>query len=216
VQLKLGRFQRILSTTKTMSYSIYEGLWIDWTMGRWRGATIALSSGDGALLLAFIATFIALVSIRLWRIISFVLHQIHATHHAHDELHFLSMAHSLMMAKTSQTTHTNIYSHEATQTSHTKSLSGSTDRTAVLCGCLFRHYRYLAATPSSSSWRKTAYYTGNPTETLCLARPRRRQKTCTVRIATSAPLHVSKNTGSARQTAKNAPRGAAATNSSTT
>ena len=71
-----------------MSYSIYEGLWVDWTMGRWKGATITLSQADGALLLAFVATFIAIVSMRLWRIISFTIHQIHATHRAHDGLHF--------------------------------------------------------------------------------------------------------------------------------
>jgi hypothetical protein len=71
-----------------MPYSIYEGIWTDWTMGRWKGTTITLSQGDGALLLAFIATFIALVSMRLWRIISFTLHQIHATPRAHDGLHF--------------------------------------------------------------------------------------------------------------------------------
>lgn len=57
-------------------------------MGRLRGATITLSSANGALLLAFIATFITLVSIRLWRIISFTIHQLHATHKAHDGLHF--------------------------------------------------------------------------------------------------------------------------------
>jgi hypothetical protein len=71
-----------------MSYSIYEGVWTDWTMGRWRGTTITLSQGDGAFILAFIAAFIALVSMRLWRIISFTLHQIHATNRAHDGLHF--------------------------------------------------------------------------------------------------------------------------------
>lgn len=57
-------------------------------MGRVRGATITLSSENGALLLALVATFIALVSIRLWRIISFAIHQIHSSHAAHDGLHF--------------------------------------------------------------------------------------------------------------------------------
>jgi hypothetical protein len=71
-----------------MTYSIYEGFWIDWSMGRLRGATITLSSANGALLLALIATFIALVSLHLWRIISFVIHQVHSTHKAHDGLHF--------------------------------------------------------------------------------------------------------------------------------
>jgi hypothetical protein len=71
-----------------MSHVIYQGLWIDWTMGRWLGATITLSSKNGALLLAFIAAFVTVVSSRLWRIISFILHQIHATDTAHDGLHF--------------------------------------------------------------------------------------------------------------------------------
>ncbi|KAH7371572.1 hypothetical protein BKA66DRAFT_423820 [Pyrenochaeta sp. MPI-SDFR-AT-0127] len=71
-----------------MTYSIYEGAWTDWAIGRWKGATLTLSQRDGALLLAFVATFVALVSIRLWRITSFAAHQIHATHEAHDGLHF--------------------------------------------------------------------------------------------------------------------------------
>lgn len=71
-----------------MSYTIHEGFWIDWTKGRWAGATITLSQRNGGLLLAFTATFVTLVMIRLWRIVSFICHQVCATEEAHDGLHF--------------------------------------------------------------------------------------------------------------------------------
>lgn len=71
-----------------MSYKIYEGFWTDWAKGRWLGATITLSQRNGALLLAFTATFITVVMTRFWRILSFSLHQAAATPGAHDALHY--------------------------------------------------------------------------------------------------------------------------------
>jgi hypothetical protein len=71
-----------------MSNTIYEGLWTDWSKGRWAGATVTLSQHNGVLLLAFIATFVTLVMMRLWRICSFVCHQVCATEDACDALRY--------------------------------------------------------------------------------------------------------------------------------
>ncbi|KZL69549.1 hypothetical protein CI238_00764 [Colletotrichum incanum] len=71
-----------------MSYQIYTGVWTDWSLGRFRGATITLSARNGALLLAFIAIFVTLIAARLWRVISFICHQILASDGKHDGLYY--------------------------------------------------------------------------------------------------------------------------------
>ncbi|KAK2739132.1 hypothetical protein CKAH01_18699 [Colletotrichum kahawae] len=71
-----------------MSQEIHTGVWIDWSHGRVLGATITMSARDGALLLAFIATFVTLVATRLWRIVTFVCHQILASGGEHDGLYY--------------------------------------------------------------------------------------------------------------------------------
>ena len=71
-----------------MSDTIYEGLWTDWSKGRWAGATVTLSQHNGVLLLAFTTTFVTLVMMRFWRICSFICHQVCATQDACDALHY--------------------------------------------------------------------------------------------------------------------------------
>ncbi|KAK1984897.1 hypothetical protein LZ30DRAFT_710191 [Colletotrichum cereale] len=71
-----------------MSYQIYTGVWTDWSLGRVSGATITLSARDGALLLAFIAIFVTVIAGRLWRVITFICHQILASDGKHDGLHY--------------------------------------------------------------------------------------------------------------------------------
>jgi hypothetical protein len=65
----------------------YTGVWVDWSMGLARGTTITLSSSNGNLL-AFIATFVTVVSVRLWRILCFASHQALATRGSHDGLYY--------------------------------------------------------------------------------------------------------------------------------
>ncbi|KAF3809573.1 hypothetical protein GCG54_00012859 [Colletotrichum gloeosporioides] len=71
-----------------MSQEIHTGVWIDWSHGRVLGATITMSARDGALLLAFIATFVTVVATRLWRIVTFACHQILASGGEHDGLYY--------------------------------------------------------------------------------------------------------------------------------
>lgn len=59
----------------TDSLTVYTGPWINWSKGLVLGSTITLSSRNGAVLTAFIATFIAIVSALLWKILCFGLHQ---------------------------------------------------------------------------------------------------------------------------------------------
>ncbi|KAK2005729.1 hypothetical protein LZ32DRAFT_671261 [Colletotrichum eremochloae] len=71
-----------------MAYQIYTGVWTDWSLGRVRGATITLSARDGALLLAFIAIFVTVIAARLWRVITFICHQVLASDGKHDGLYY--------------------------------------------------------------------------------------------------------------------------------
>ncbi|EKG09753.1 hypothetical protein MPH_13186 [Macrophomina phaseolina MS6] len=61
-------------------YSIYEGIWINWSRGRILGSTITLNRRDGGLLISFIALFVTFVGTASWRIICFALH-----HHLSSE-----------------------------------------------------------------------------------------------------------------------------------
>ena len=78
----------IIQYPTQMSYAIHEGFWIDWTRGKWTGATITFTERNGGLLLVFTATFVTLVMIRLWRVASFICHQVCASEEAHDALQY--------------------------------------------------------------------------------------------------------------------------------
>lgn len=71
------------------SYSdgIYRGAWINWTHGPISGSTITLSKSDGALLTSFLAIFVTASGSACWKIISYILHQIHAKQEPQDGLH---------------------------------------------------------------------------------------------------------------------------------
>ena len=71
-----------------MSFTIRTGFWTDWSRRSILGATLTPSPRDGALLLAFIAAFVAAVSSQLWRIVGFAAHQIRARPGPHDGLYF--------------------------------------------------------------------------------------------------------------------------------
>ncbi|KAH6687315.1 hypothetical protein F5X68DRAFT_268761 [Plectosphaerella plurivora] len=71
-----------------MTTEIYTGQWTDWSRGRVLGATLTLSSRDGAILVAFLAFFVTIVGTRTWIIVSFVAHQIMAKDSPHDGLHY--------------------------------------------------------------------------------------------------------------------------------
>ena len=71
-----------------MTTRIYHGGWINWTDGAVLGATITVSSRDGTLLISFIATFVTIVGAQLWRILSYMIHQIRSSKDPQDGLHY--------------------------------------------------------------------------------------------------------------------------------
>lgn len=67
--------------------SVYKGPWVNWSHGRVLGCTITLSEGDGALLTAFLAVFVAAAGTACWKILSYTLHQCRAKHQPQDAFH---------------------------------------------------------------------------------------------------------------------------------
>jgi len=63
----------------TSGVPVHTGLWINWSHAPIYGATITLSSRDGAFLVAFLALYVGLAGGQFWKIVSFILHQIRAT-----------------------------------------------------------------------------------------------------------------------------------------
>lgn len=66
---------------------IYTGGWTDWSHGRIHGATITLSAQNAGFLTAFLALFVSISAGHLWRILSFTIHQLHASPEPKDALH---------------------------------------------------------------------------------------------------------------------------------
>lgn len=67
--------------------SIYTGLWVNWSRGLVLGSTITLSSRNGAILTAFIATFVTIVGAQLWKVVCFLLHQSRSSQAPRDGLY---------------------------------------------------------------------------------------------------------------------------------
>ncbi|KAF2142305.1 uncharacterized protein K452DRAFT_297623 [Aplosporella prunicola CBS 121167] len=68
-------------------YTIYQGVWTNWTYGRIFGATLTLNRRDGALLIAFIALFVTLIGTSFWRLICYAFHYYRSTESPRDGLH---------------------------------------------------------------------------------------------------------------------------------
>ena len=67
--------------------TIYKGIWINWSRGNIRGATLTTSLTTGAILIAFLALFIQFTGSRLWGILRFTIHQIKVIKRPQDGLH---------------------------------------------------------------------------------------------------------------------------------
>jgi hypothetical protein len=78
----------------SLSINIYTGVWTNWARGPIYGATLTLSQGNGSILTAFLAVYVAMVGHSFWRITRFALHQYRVLHSnvANDVLHFQSQA----------------------------------------------------------------------------------------------------------------------------
>lgn len=67
---------------------VYHGFWIDWSYGPIRGATLTVSLRDGSLISAFFVLFVSVATTRLWRVLSFIIHQTRVSHHSRDGLFY--------------------------------------------------------------------------------------------------------------------------------
>lgn len=65
---------------------------MNWSNGPIKGATLTLSERDGGLLISFVATFVTIVGAQLWRVISFLIHQVRSTNGPRDGLHHQQQA----------------------------------------------------------------------------------------------------------------------------
>lgn len=70
-----------------MSTPIYTGVWINWSQGPIRGATLTLDARNSGLLTAFIATFVTIVGAQLWKILSYIIHQLRSRRSPQDGLY---------------------------------------------------------------------------------------------------------------------------------
>ncbi|KAH7304338.1 hypothetical protein B0I35DRAFT_465311, partial [Stachybotrys elegans] len=71
----------------TLESQVYLGLWTNWSRGAVLGRTLTLSRRDGNLLIAFTASFIALITARFWRILCFVSHRYFSSPDPRSSLH---------------------------------------------------------------------------------------------------------------------------------
>ena len=83
--VKLRR--RWISIFFAMTTHIHHGAWINWSHGTILGATVTLGDRSGGLLTSFIATFVTVVGSQLWRILSYIFHQIRSSKAPQDGLH---------------------------------------------------------------------------------------------------------------------------------
>lgn len=77
----------IMSTSVAESFTVYTGIWINWSYGKIQGSTLTLDQRGANLLIAFTALFVALVSVHVWNIMCFALHTINSNSRRHDIVH---------------------------------------------------------------------------------------------------------------------------------
>lgn len=65
--------------------AVYTGFWTNWSEGRIAGATLTVSSRDGAYLVAFLALFVNLAGARSWRILTYFIFRAKAATAATDD-----------------------------------------------------------------------------------------------------------------------------------
>ena len=67
--------------------TIYNGIWINWSQGYVRGATLTTTTSGGAILVAFLALFVQFTGSQLWGISRFIIHQIRVSNKSRDALY---------------------------------------------------------------------------------------------------------------------------------
>jgi hypothetical protein len=69
------------------SYPVYLGLWTNWSYGAILGKTLTVTRANGALIIAFIAFFVAATGSQMWRILCFILHNIYSDSKPQDAVY---------------------------------------------------------------------------------------------------------------------------------
>lgn len=74
------------------SGSVYTGAWINWTDGRLAGATLTLSSRNGAYLVAFLALFVRIAGGHFWNIFCYLVFQFRSSTSPSDGMYHQQQA----------------------------------------------------------------------------------------------------------------------------
>ena len=67
--------------------TIYNGVWINWSQGYVKGATLTTTTTGGAILVAFLALFVQFTGSQLWGISRFIVHQVRVSNKSRDALY---------------------------------------------------------------------------------------------------------------------------------
>lgn len=81
-----------MSASVAESFTVYTGIWINWSYGKIRGCTLTLDQREANLLIAFTALFVTLASVHVWNIICFTIHAFLSQPRRHDIVHHQSQA----------------------------------------------------------------------------------------------------------------------------
>jgi hypothetical protein len=76
-----------MSNLTLSSYDVYTGVWTDWSYGMVMGLTLTLTQQDASLLIAFVAFFVSIVTLHIWKLACFSLHAYFSTSQRRDVLH---------------------------------------------------------------------------------------------------------------------------------
>lgn len=81
-----------MSASVAQSFTVYTGIWINWSYGKIQGSTLTLDQRGANLLIAFTALFVTLVAVHVWNIACFALHAIYSSPRRHDIVHHQKQA----------------------------------------------------------------------------------------------------------------------------
>lgn len=69
------------------NYSVYVGMWINWSRGAVYGATLSLPGRNAAIPIAALALFVGFTGTKSWSVICFVVHQLGTTRSPRDGMY---------------------------------------------------------------------------------------------------------------------------------
>lgn len=69
------------------NYDVYLGFWINWSLGKMKGATLTTTKESGGLLIAFIALYVSTSGRSFWRVSCFFLHRLFSSYASMDGLY---------------------------------------------------------------------------------------------------------------------------------